>query len=175
MTSHPLNCFLVTNMQYLYLNSGKVLLPDHYSSNTMETADWFLLRFICLDLCWDRHEIWVCNLPDWDKSSSDMYQKYFYPIYFMFMFIFPFVFLQRGKEWATFGHQTGTWEHRNGVQKASTRGNTKSKGALHTNCTSTKKHFNHIIFFQVLLLFDSYYCVAAVLPGFNQLASDLTL
>lgn len=171
---HPLNCSLVTKMQDLYLNPGKVLLPDHYSSSTMETAACFLLRLICLDLCWDQHEIWVCNFPDWYKISSDMYQKYFYHIYFIFMFIFPIVYFQRGKEWATFGHQTRTWEHRNGVQKASTRGNTKLKRDLHTNRTSTQKHFNHIIFFQMLLL-DSYYCVAAVLPGFNQLASDLTL
>lgn len=47
---HPLNCFLVTKMQYLYLNSGKVLLPDRYSSNTMGTAAWDSFVLTCVEI-----------------------------------------------------------------------------------------------------------------------------
>lgn len=151
-------------------DTGKVFSPDHCSSNTMDTADWFYWGevFICLELHWTTWDFWVFNLPACDHMS-------FPPIYIRFLPFSALSLFQRGKEWATFGHQTGTWEHGSGVQKDSARGSAlKTEGPLHTHCTFTQKHFNEIIFFHLLFLLVPYHFVSAALPGFNQPASDLT-
>lgn len=142
-----------------------------YPLTTVAPTQWtqqtgFTEKYLFVLTC-VKQRIWVFILPAWDHM--------FLTPFMGFTPFSPLSLFQRGKEWATFGHQTGTWEHGSGVQKDSARGNAlKSEGALHTHCASTQKPFHEITLFHMLFLLVPYYFASAALPGFNQPASDLT-
>lgn len=54
--AHSFKLFSCGQKKSIYISfhrsdTGKVLSPDHFSSNTMDTTDWFYSEvFICLDL-----------------------------------------------------------------------------------------------------------------------------
>lgn len=94
----------------------------------------------------------------------------------MFLTFFPLLTfllcLQRGEEWAAFGHQAGAWEHGGWAQETSARGNVSTDvHACAPTCTHNTQTFTNMSPPPAPCASKSSVCAA--LPGFNQSAGDL--